>query len=109
MAEGEISLEKIQAGGGAVFLGIVTRSDQLDDAGHVTRGAEIAGNSDEDIGAIAGRGEDLFVDREGARQITGIEAFARGREAWEQVARSDTGDGRGRCNKRGGQSRSGLS
>jgi hypothetical protein len=109
LAEGEVGLEEIEAGSGAVFLGIVTRGDEFDDAGDVTRRAEVTGNGDEDIGAIAGRGEDLFVDREGARQITGIKAFARGRKAWEQVARGDTGDGRGRRNKRGGRSRSGLS
>ena len=109
LAEGEVGLEEIEAGSGAVFLGIVTRGDEFDDAGDVTRRAEVTGNGDEDIGAIARRSEDLFVDRKGTGKITSIEPFARRREAREQIARSDTGYGCGRRSGRGGRGRSGLS
>ena len=42
LAKGEIGLEKIEARSGAVFLGIVTRGDEFDDAGDVAGGSEVA-------------------------------------------------------------------
>jgi hypothetical protein len=51
----------------------------------VAGGAEIAGDGDEHIGAVSGGLEQGLVERERARQVTGIEAFAGGEK--------DGGDG----------------
>ena len=94
-------------------LRIVTRGNEFDDVGDVTGGTEVTGNGDENISTLTGRGEDFLVNSESAREILGLEAGARGSEAWEDVAGGGSGgcllDGRWSGRRSGlGRNRRGL-
>jgi hypothetical protein len=86
LAEREVGLEKIEAGGRTVDLRVIARSDQLDDLGNMPGRAEIAGDRDEDIGAFPGRGENLLINGQSAGEIFGLESLTGGGEAREDVA-----------------------
>lgn len=92
IADGEVGLEEIEARGGTVALGIVARGDELDNFGDVAVHTEVAGDGDEDIGAVTGGGEDFFVEGEGAGEILGGELVAGGGEVgFDSAGRSGGG------------------
>ena len=107
VAEGEVGLDQVQAGGRAVPVGVVAGGDQLDDRRQVAGGPEVAGDGDEHVGPVTGRaGEDLLVDREGAGEVARLKAFAGGEEPRLDVARGS--GGRGRRFPGGGRGRRGT-
>ena len=102
VAEGEVGLEEVDAGGGAVAFGVVAGGNELDDGLDMAGGAEVAGNGDEHIGAVAGGGEDLLIKGEGTGEVAELEFLAGGEERGEDRA-GDGGGGGGGVGGRGGE------
>jgi hypothetical protein len=73
-------LEKIEAGGRAVTLGVVTRRDELHDLSDIAARAEIAGERDQHIRSIAGGAQQFLINGHGAGEVFGFEFLACGGE-----------------------------
>jgi hypothetical protein len=86
VARHEVGLQQVDAGGGAVALGVVARGEQLDELLHVAGAAEVARDRHEHIGPVAGAGQHGLVDRHGARRVLGLQLLAGGGQLGEDAA-----------------------
>ena len=77
VAHGQVGLQKIDAGGRAVPLGIVMGRDELDDFPRMAGHAQVTRDGDEHVGPRAGRGQHFLVNRHGAGEVLQFERFAR--------------------------------